>query len=112
MKKRFKVSCVVAGDLYFEADKQAGLHRRSLTRVQADDIVCRQSRVQKTAKKFGLRPTPIAMKGWRREIRAAPENSPFKLLEEIARESAQKMPDVNAAVDLILGIDMNEQRII
>lgn len=115
LKKRFKVTCVVAGDLYFEADKQAGLQRRSLTRAQADDMICRQARVQKTAKKLGLNPTPTAMKGWRREIRAAPEGSTFNLIEDIARDCAQRMldeRDVNAAVELILRIDTNEQRII
>ena len=55
------------------------------------------------------------MKGWRREIRAAPEGSTFNLIEDIARDCAQRMldqRDVNAAVELILRIDTNEQRII
>jgi len=111
-KKQFKVSCVVAGDLYYEANRQAGLKSRSLTRAQADGFICRQSGVQEAAKKLGLHPTPTAIKGWRREVREAPENTILKVFEMISRVNGDNMLEergIDAAVAFLLSVHTNKQ---
>jgi len=89
-KQRFKVACVVAGDVYFEADKKAGLERRFSRREQADDVICRHPGLGEVAKKHGLSLTPTSIKGWRRQIREAPEGSILKYAEKGTRDLAER----------------------
>ena len=81
----------MAGDFFFEADKQAGLERRFSRRAQADEVICRQQRVQEVAKKLGLSLTSTTMKGWRRKIREAPEGSILKYMEKGTRKIVKDM---------------------
>jgi hypothetical protein len=115
LKQLFKIGCVVAGDLHLEADKQAGLERRFLKRSEADAIICRRSKVREAAKRFGLSPTPTTIKGWRREIREAHEDSDLKFAEKELRAEAKKileMYGLQEAVKFLLDAFAHERFIV
>ena len=113
-KKKFKVACVVAADLHYEADQRAGLKRRFVTRPQADAIIYRKQRVQQAAKKLGLPLASTTIRGWRREMREAHEGSALRIAEEIARAGAQKVLrtlGLKEAVEYLLNRISNDQHI-
>lgn len=90
-KQLFKVNCVVAGDVFYEASKNADIERRSLSRAEADDIICSQSQIQEVGKKLRLSPTPSTMKGWRRQLRDAQGGSASRAYEEKTRSLFKKL---------------------
>ena len=84
-KQRFKVACVVVGDVFYEMGKNSRLERCFRSKAEADDVICGQLRVQEAGKKFGLSPAPSAIKDWRRQLREAKEGSALKSAEESMR---------------------------